>query len=338
MAEHKAGPDLAHSLLVMRNIARFHASPIALREKRIFFVVKSQDQKELMKYKKGIFHKDQPTSWKEMYSENLRTLADETVNWSELDPKIPMKIRKLSDVLFEKGDGATAYREDDFNVLNHGDAWINNMMFRYDEDHNPIDHMFVDFQFCHWGSPAEDILYFIGTSLADDVRIQHRDLLLRNYQASLTSTMAELKCKTEELSFDKLQQTLKERAFCEAIAAMTVLVAALLGKEDKMKLDEILRSGGAFIKPGYDGRAFKTTMTRLLPLYDSMGAVADPNNPFHWYHARYHVKTALSVLLFSDYKLGKTSGVGMTYFRGRISDYIFVHEDRTAISPNIHNF
>ncbi|XP_046750302.1 uncharacterized protein LOC124413625 [Diprion similis] len=262
LANRQAGLDLDHCLFAMRNLAQFHAASIALEEK---------DPKALAKYNMGLFHKDRKPVMKSFFGISVKSLARAIADCNELNPRIIEKLNKLSDVVYEKACEATVISEDDFYVLNHGDCWVNNMMFKYDERQKPVDQIFVDFQLCHRGSPVDDILYFIGTSPSDEVRQHHRERLLVEYHTSLASTMTKLKCEREALSFDNLQKELKQRAFCEVAASMTVLPIVMLDKGEVLDVGEIMQADGEYDNPSYRGKSYIKIMSRLLPLYDSMG-------------------------------------------------------------------
>ncbi len=45
-----------------------------------------------------------------------------------------------------------------FRVLNHADLWVNNFMFRYNEDQTPAEVLYIDFQGSFWGSPVNDLM------------------------------------------------------------------------------------------------------------------------------------------------------------------------------------
>lgn len=90
-----------------------------------------------------------------------------------------------------------------FQVMNHGDIWLNNMMFKSDKENNPVDVSMIDFQVPFWASPAPDVLYFLISSVADDIKIDHFDDFIEFYHAQLTSALKELK-------FDQHIPTLSE--------------------------------------------------------------------------------------------------------------------------------
>lgn len=52
--------------------------------------------------------------------------------------------------IYQIGCDASAVDEDEFNVLNHGDCWVNNSLFKYDETGRPVQHIFVSLNFFYF--------------------------------------------------------------------------------------------------------------------------------------------------------------------------------------------
>jgi len=74
--------------------------------------------------------------------------------------------------------------EEEFNVLNHGDAWINNIIFQYDSEGCLKETYLLDHQNAKYGNPAQDLYYFIMSSAELDIKVDQFDYLIRWYHES----------------------------------------------------------------------------------------------------------------------------------------------------------
>ncbi|XP_011633621.1 uncharacterized protein LOC105424846 [Pogonomyrmex barbatus] len=261
MACRLSGLDLAHSILAIQGLSRFHATSVAICEKE-------PKQKEM--YMKGMFNDIHPPEMSNFFIMGTKALATEIRNWPE-GKKYADKIDKLADHVYKIGIDACKLSEDEFNVINHGDCWVNNMLFRYDNDGNPIDHIFVDFQLCVYTSPALDLLYFLSTSPSPDVIENHKQVLLDEYLKTLSATMKQLDCKTQPPTMEELKTTLKQRASYGMIASFTVLPMVLCCKSEAKNIDEIMSKDGTFVNPGYKSESYRKLIMKRLPLYDEWG-------------------------------------------------------------------
>ncbi|XP_011868375.1 PREDICTED: uncharacterized protein LOC105562270 [Vollenhovia emeryi] len=260
MAERTSGLDLAHCVLALRGLARFHAASVALYEK---------EPKVKQMYTKGMFNDAYPPEMKDFFIMSVRSLGNEVAKWPGMQ-KYADKITKLTDHVYQVGVDATKYCQDEFSVINHGDYWVNNMLFKYDNSGKPIEHICVDFQICLYSSPAVDLLYFLSTSPSMDVIENKRGELLNEYHGMLSATMKQLGCKSQPPTIEELKAAIKRRAAYGMIASFTVLPIVLCSKTKVKDISEIMEAGN-FENPGLKEESFKKAMMKKLPQYDELG-------------------------------------------------------------------
>ncbi|XP_043498951.1 uncharacterized protein LOC122522182 [Polistes fuscatus] len=261
MADRQAGLDLTHCLLAMRGLARFHASSLAICEKE-------PNQKTI--YTRGIYYNGHPPELTSFFSLGVKSLAAQVKNWPNFE-KYAEKIDKISDKLYFETCKVIKQRDDEFNVINHGDFWVNNMMFRYNEERKPIDHIFVDFQLCVYGSPALDLQYFLSTSPNNEVYENDRETLIKEYYSTLCNMMKQLDCKTSPPSMEKLQKRINDYEIVAMISSFAILPLVLIDRNEAKDINEIMGTDG-----GYDDSAYKTDIYRKvickrIPYYDQLG-------------------------------------------------------------------
>ncbi|XP_015190308.1 PREDICTED: uncharacterized protein LOC107073906 [Polistes dominula] len=261
MADRQAGLDLAHSLLAMRGLARFHASSLAVCEKE-------PNHKTI--YTKGIYYSGHPPELTCFFSLGTKSLAAQVKNWPNFE-KYAEKIDKLSDKIYSETCKVIKCRDDEFNVINHGDFWVNNMMFRYNDERKPIDHIFVDFQMCTYTSPALDLQYFLSTSPNDDVYENKKDTLINEYYTTLCNTMKQLNCKTQPPSMEKLQKQIKDYEIVAMISSFAILPLVLIDKKEAKDLNEIMSTDGSYDDTAYKTDIYRKVISKRIPYYDQLG-------------------------------------------------------------------
>lgn len=93
-----------------------------------------------------------------------------------------------------------------FRVLSHGDAWLNNMLFRSDEDA-----LLLDYQGPCWATPALDLHYFIVSSVHDDIKVKYFDEIIEFYYAELSDSLQKLKYDGAIPTFEEFKIDLDEK-------------------------------------------------------------------------------------------------------------------------------
>lgn len=157
-----------------------------------------------------------------------------------------------------------------YKVLNHGDFWVNNYLFKYEEG-KPVDVIFVDFQLCYFSSPGIDLNYFLSTSPRADVRENKRDQILAGYYKNFISTLVELNVKNIpcEATFKK---EVLAREYYGFMAAVGILPIVLLDKEaskdSNLEAMGDADAGAKLRHAMYFGENFQRAMKYLLPAFD----------------------------------------------------------------------
>ncbi|KAF4533013.1 hypothetical protein B566_EDAN000704 [Ephemera danica] len=184
LASREIGLDLLHCQLVLRELARFHASSFAL---------KARDPKK--------FEQLARLAQEALYSENERA------NWSPVTTYTFQDcIRMIGEAMDQKyGDVVSKTLKDGFDlfvdmirgdgpfaVINHGDCWTNNLLFRYSDRGQPEEMRLLDFQFVRYSSFALDFTFFLCTSVRPDVLRSEYENLFHVYYTALSTRLKDL--------------------------------------------------------------------------------------------------------------------------------------------------
>lgn len=181
LVDKRKGLDLEHSLLVIRSLAAIHAaSYLALLEKP-----------EIKNSYLDYYWKEVPGSTAERIIFGGQNYFLEGIEHWPISEERKNKFRKLKDKFFKMACDSYANKNESFNVILHGDCWINNMMFKYNEN-GVEDVKLIDYQVANYNSIGLDLNYFIFTSTQIDVRLNHVDKLLETYYDAFIQITGEI--------------------------------------------------------------------------------------------------------------------------------------------------
>lgn len=126
MADRKVGLSLEQIKLSLVKLARFHAASMVLMEKNPAL---------FESFDVGMFSREN-SAFHDFFSSNMDALINEVSSWNGYETYAE-KLRKLKQNMFEYAFRASDNEPGDLKVLTHGDLWLNNFMFSY-ENHGSL--------------------------------------------------------------------------------------------------------------------------------------------------------------------------------------------------------
>lgn len=144
-----------------------------------------------------------------------------------------------------------------YHVLNHGDCWVNNFMFKEEAD----DVIFIDFQEGYYGSPGIDLNYLFCSSMKKETYAQYKDELITEYHTTLSGLLHKLNYTKYIPDIPDIKREMLNKAF-HGLATVTATLPVLLNISPELTdpMDFILDSDNSrekrlqfFNNPRYEG-------------------------------------------------------------------------------------
>uniref|UniRef100_A0A1B6G7V2 CHK kinase-like domain-containing protein n=1 Tax=Cuerna arida TaxID=1464854 RepID=A0A1B6G7V2_9HEMI len=196
LAERSKLLDFDHCKLVLATLAKYHASTVAIynENKEVIDLV----AKEVLFPENGVLQQ-----WIELGN---RTLGEslEKQDYTEYADVFLSRADDIWDLLVEN----VKPRQGRLNVLNHGDMWLHNLFFKYNDAKEPVEVKFIDYQTSRYTLPVMDLVYFMYGNVQYDVREHRQKELYSHYMETLNRTLEELG-RSERLTVEQLKEDLK---------------------------------------------------------------------------------------------------------------------------------
>ncbi|KAJ8918598.1 hypothetical protein NQ315_013103 [Exocentrus adspersus] len=217
------GFDLETSKTVLKNLANFHAVPLALKLSRPAFFEEQIKPFLIDQYPHGGVT---PHIVQILLLEFLGT-----------QPEFEDLMSKLEEIVERPRHEALEERIEPFLTIAHGDMWTNNIMVKFD-DEKPVATKFIDFQNYAYRSPAVDLFLLLWTSVQKHVLEEHLDELIEYYHGEFVENLERLKCDITQFSLDSLLDEIRVAAKYAVPHALFMIVFVVFCKKEVISIDQ----------------------------------------------------------------------------------------------------
>ncbi|XP_055698644.1 uncharacterized protein LOC129799061 [Phlebotomus papatasi] len=266
MVDRKLLLDFDHCEIVLKKLGQLHGASMVLAE---------ETPSKMDLFTSGLItgSVENPGLAQAALSGNFPMLCETVKTWPGFE-KISEKLEKLKPRIWTMFYEYAQMKNEKYRVLNHGDFWINNFLFKYDEKTGkPIHCIPIDLQFSYYTSPAHDLQYFLNSSPKLEVRENYREKLLRIYYEAFTETLENVKHKNIP-TFDDLLEEMRKREIYGFFTMANVLPVVLMERQsDKGSgLDGLTNEESAkdMIKIMFTGKRYTESCKRSLKWFDSV--------------------------------------------------------------------
>ncbi|KAK4875663.1 hypothetical protein RN001_012085 [Aquatica leii] len=259
LLDRKQPLNYEHEVFILREYGKLHALSFAMRlhKPKTFNEIANNTQEQYF----CNFNKQLRIQNYKNYSAKAYKVLDPIKDKNIYD-KYNKFHEKIDDIASEITNGDVT---NPYYVIRHGDCWINNFLFKYEDEkdrRSPIEICFLDWQMACFGSPALDLSYFIFTSTDKRTRDKYYDKLLKEYYDSFSSFLKEFGGDPDkQFSFDTLKSHMKQYGIYGLIWSIMILFVCTSDGDD---IPDIQASSNVD-----DVIAMENHNTKHLQLYNS---------------------------------------------------------------------
>lgn len=166
----------------------------------------------------------------------------------------------------------------EFNVLNHGDCWSNNIMFQYDAFGKVKETYLVDYQTPKYGTPAQDLFYMLLSSTKYEIKIKEFDHLMKFYHDQLVEHLQMLKYSKKIPSLSELHTMMYKYGVWGYATVIGVMAAALMDPTNNvLHIDNFIGSTDSSLTVKtlmYSNDRYRQHAELVLPWLKNRGALS----------------------------------------------------------------
>ncbi|XP_058447564.1 uncharacterized protein LOC131427966 [Malaya genurostris] len=233
-ASRQKGVGLPECILCMQTLGRFHALSLAMKDQqpdKFHFLVKNIED---------TYYAKEHKPWYNNFLKGLISIAKHAVAQDYGGTELEEKMNKFFNCDFYDKMVFWTHTRNQNSVINHGDCWMPNFLFRYDDKGVPTSSKMIDFQLARYSSPALDISFFVYSCTNQELREAHYEDLLIAYHQSLSNQLRELGSNPDELfPYSELQKELHEFARFGVGMGIESIPFSLLEEHEVADLDQI---------------------------------------------------------------------------------------------------
>ncbi|XP_013107718.2 uncharacterized protein LOC106087275 [Stomoxys calcitrans] len=265
-ANRLEGLDMDHTESVLKKLALWHAASAVYAEK----IGQYED-----KYLYSMFREETKPMMRMVQEKFTNTFIDCAKSYSNYEVYQTDMEKFGKEDTVEAMYRITKFTPKEFNVLNHGDCWCNNIMFQYDAFGKIKETYLIDYQMPKYGTPAQDLYYFILSSTNLEIKLKKFDYFIKFYHSHLSENLKLLKYSKPIPKLSELHIMLFKYGLWGLSSAGGVMGVVLLDPTENANLDNFMgdgNEGDAFKRLMFSNDRYRKHIEAILPWLQDRGA------------------------------------------------------------------
>ncbi|CRK90874.1 CLUMA_CG004564, isoform A [Clunio marinus] len=250
--------DFEVSRKIIQRLAKIHAGT--------FYLI-SENKLDPTAFSQSIF--EIPSTAEMIYGNTLEHFASILNDWKGYEKYAekfkPLRKTYLSKVLKTYKPNRSEFG---YNVINHADFHIRNLLFKKTKDGSIEDFLFIDFQLCNYATPAIDLIYAMYHVLSEENRQTRRDEFIVSYYKQFVESLKAFGYMKSppsltDLHIELLKNGILEVLLCVCNTSIYYYDFSTVKHEDFLVEDGVKN----FMKKLFETPAFKAMLQKELPRF-----------------------------------------------------------------------